>query len=502
MVKTDKESGVDRGGSIWTITRGASLFILGNIVSKVLLFVLNLILTRTLGATLYGIYAYANTIIGVVFIIVRMGAGESLHRFIPKYSNDPQRQKWIVALAYGTGLISSTVIAAGLFILAPAISKLTLDDPLLRDVMRILAVALPFMSVIYITNSVFRSLEKLEYQVAISNILKPVIKLLTVLAAVALGFSLLGIVAALLAGTVVLSIIAILFLYTMTDVHPTGTLSSGDYKEFYNFSIPMMLKDVGSNLYNRVDILMVGFFLTGSAVGIYRVSWIIASALLFPLAGINQLFPPIASKLYTNGNISELESVYSIVTRWIFTLVLFPSLVVLIYRNEILGMFGSQFPEGSLVLVFFTIAQLANSISGPCGKLLAMTDNQYLNVLNQWILGVSNIVLNYILIINFGIIGAGLATATVLASVNIIRMIEVWYIEDLFPYSWKFAKPLAAGLSSILVMLGLRVLLSGFQLMFVGAVIGGLTYLSMLYLFGFEDTDAKFYRNNIKGEYL
>lgn len=502
MKESDENRGVGEGESVWRISRGASMFFAGNVVVKVLLFLLNLVLTRTLGATLYGFYAYADTVVRSTFIIARFGTGETLQRFVPKHTEDPEKQNWIVALAYLSAVAMSVTLACVLFFVAPEISRLTLRDPLFRDTLRILAISLPFTIITNITNAVFRSLEKLEYQIVIANVLEPVIRLATVVIAVLLGFSLLGIVSALVIGLIIVSIVALSTLYSRTDIHPTGNRSAGEAREFYNFAIPMTVKDIGSNLYSRVDILMVGFLLASSAVGIYRVSVLFATILVLPLAGINQLFPPIASKLYSENKLEELESVYSLLTRWIFSLVLPAALATIIYSRQVLSIFGPEFQEGWLVLIFFTVAQFTNCTSGPCGKLLAMTDHQYLIMANRWLFGLSNVVLNYVFIQEFGLLGAGLATASVLGTINITRMAELWYTEGIFPYSRAFAKPIGAGLVGAVVMIGLSVAIPGFLQLPVGAVVGGTTYLVLMYLFGIEPEDVDFYRNNIQDQYL
>lgn len=488
----------EEGSSLRSIADGASLFFAGKVLSNGLGFIFNLILTRVLGATLYGIYTYANTITGFFVVFARLGTGKSLLRFIPSASDDPARQNWVAGLGYLTALLGSVVIGMMLFALAPVINAFTLEEPLLVDVLRILAIVLPFNTLSNLTNSVFRATEQLKYQIIVSNILKPTIRILAVLSAFALGYSLIGAVAALAIGGVLTFGIAISFLYSKTDIHPTGERSRGSFFEFYNFSLPLTLKDLGQKLYTRVDILMVGFFLSGSVVGVYRVSILLATLLTLPLSGINQLFPPIASRLYSNRKIDELESIYQIVTRWVFTAVIPVALVLTVYSSEILRIFGEEFTGDGLVLLFFAIAQLTNCAVGPSGLLLMMTNHQYLNLANQWVLGILNVILNYVFIIEFGFIGAAVATAGTLTTINIVRVIEVWYVEEITPYSKKYWKPVVAGLISIVIMFGWRLFLSGYTLLIVGGSTGTLVFVVVLFFLGIDQDDQEFYEENIR----
>jgi len=483
--------------SLRSITRGASLSIAGRILSNGLGFVINLLLTRGLDAGLYGIFAYGNTLMSIVSIFARLGSGKSILRFLPEYEETPALRNGVLGLAYLTALIASVVMGAVLYFVAPLVTEYTLDNPLLTDVLRILAIVLPFNTLSNLTNSVFRGLERLEYQIFLSSIVSPITRILFIGAALLLGYSLLGVVTAIAIGGVVVFGVALLVLFARTDLRPGLDQSYGQSREFYNFSLPLTLKDLGSFLYNRVDILMVGFFLAESSVGIYKIAIVISTMLVIPLGAFNQLFPPVASRLYSNDEMSELESVYSIVTRWTFTVALLPALGAILYRTEVLAIFGPEFTAGGWVLVLFALAQLTNCAVGPSGFMLMMTDHQYINLANQWTLGVLNAILNYVFILEFGLIGAAVATASVLAGINLLRVVEVWYTERLFPYSWKFWKPVGAAAGAGIVMAICQLFAAGFALLIIGGGSGALAFVGILYILGIEEDDREFFEGAI-----
>lgn len=495
-----ESSSTETADSLQSVTRGASLFFVGRILGNGLKFVLNAILTRGLGSGLFGVYAFAKTLISVFVVLSRAGTGKSILRYVPATEDDPERRNAVVGLAYLTVLVGSALIGVALYVIAPTISSLTLENPLLVDVLRIFAILLPFKSVMQLTNAVFRSIEKLELQVAVSDIAEPVTNIVVVSIALFLGYSLIGAVAALAIGAVLVCSVALSLVYVKTDIRPDiiTNRSSRETFEFYNYSIPLTLKDLGSILYTRVDILMVGFFLVESAVGIYQIAILVSSLLILPLQGFNQLFPPIASRLYTNNEFEELESMFRIVTRWTLTVAIPMALVTMVYPTELLRIFGPDFPAGGTVLILFTLAQLTNCAVGPSGFLLMMTDHQYLNMANQWTLGVMNIGLNYLLILEFGFIGAAVATASTLAFINVIRVIEVWHLEGFSPYSSKFWKPIAAGLASGAVMLGVERFLEGYPLLVAGTFGGGIVFVLLLIVFGIEQDDREFFEEVVR----
>ena len=475
-----------------SVTRGASLFIAGKGVNNALRFLINFLLTNGLGTTLYGIYALGNTIMTLSYALANLGTDQSVLRFVPEYEGDRTDQNRVLGLASLTSLAGGVLVAAVLYVLAPTITEVTLEDPLLTDVIRLFAAILPVNTLINIVKSLFKSLELPEYQVLLENIL-PAIRLVVVGVALFVGASVVGVVAAIVVGFVLSFGFAVVLAVSRTPIRPTLGSSTDEIIEFYDFSLPLTISQMGTVLQRRIDVLMVGFFLSGSAVGIYNLASVLSNFLLLPLTAFSQLFPPIASRLYANGDYEKLESLYTRVTRWAFTLALLPVLGLGLYTGEVLAMFGEDFPAGSAVLSLFVLGQLTNAAVGPSGYVLMMTGHQYLSLVNEWLLGVLNVALNYIFIIQFGFIGAAVATAGTLTAINLLRIAEVWYTERLFPYSWKFVKPVLASLAAGVVMYALRFVLADFWLLLGGGIAGAVVFTATLFVLGIEREDREFF---------
>lgn len=484
--------------SLQSISRGASIFVVGRVLRDALQFLFTAVLTRGLGSNLYGVFAYANTFVTIALVFTNLGSDKALLKYIPEYEDEGPKRRVMVGLAYLTSFVASFVVAAALFVLAPLITRYTIGDPMLTDVLRLFSLLLVFDTMVKVLNSTFRSLELLEYQVLVAQIVKPTVRLLAAAIALALGASFYGVMVSLVvAGGVVVGVALVLFL-TRISLRPSvrpSQATRADASEYYNFSIPLLLKDAGAIFRSRIDVLMVGFFLSSTAVGVYDVSVLIAGLLSLPLAAINQLFPPVAARLYTNGDLKELNEVFSIVTRWILTASLIVAVPALLYRTEILALFGEEFTMGAGVLVFFVVGRILSNAVGPSGYLLMVSEHQYVLLVNQWTFGVLNVIINYIFILEFGLIGAAFATAAVNGTVNIVKLVEIWYLEGMYPYSRAFFKPFAAAGGAAAVMYGVSLYASGAALLAIGTGLGLLSYGGVLWLLGIEQKDREFFRS-------
>lgn len=478
--------------SLFSLTHGAVVAIVGITAEQLLRFFTNWLLTQGLGPVAFGVFSFGKRVILTVRGFTNLGADVAILRFIPKYDDDPARQNRVLGFAYVTVLTINLLGAATLYTYAPEINALTLDESEFTDVFRVFAILLPFESFVFFFSNYFRSLELVEYQTYLLHVVRPVAWLVGVVIAFGLGFSGVGIVAsivlmmsAVFAGALVLSLVR-------TSPRPSFDLSGDEAVEFYNYSLPVTVSRVGMILSGRVDVLLIGFLLTATDAGVYEIVLLVTGLIRIPLLSFNQLLPSIASKLYSNDDYETLNLVYSTITRWIITLALFVGGAQLVYRNEVLGLFGAEYVRGTEILVLFVFSRLIGSAVGSTEWLLRMTDHQYLSAFNFWVLGVLNLGLSYYFILEYGLIGAALGTAGSYALSNIVRLLELWYLEDLFPFTWKYLKPLAAAVGATAAMFGLGLYVSGVESLVVGVLTGAIVYSALLLGFGVESEDRQF----------
>ena len=486
-----------RVGSLASISRGASLYTIGKVISDVGEFLLHLLVSRLLGAASYGLFAYGKTLAFTALLVTNLGSDESILKHLPQYKNEPRKRRFMLGLAWATSAGGGLIVSGALFLLAPIISDLTLSDPQFVSVLRLFAAVLFIDTLAALLYSTFRAVQLVEYEVLTKRILKPVLRVFGVGGVIAVGGSLYGVVTAMVVASVVTFAVAVLYFLRQVNIRPT-LRSPGDtrgtVREYYGYSLPLTAKEAGTVMQGRVDVLMVGFLLSSTAVGVYNVSVLVAGVLYVPLLAVNRLFPPVASRLYTERRRADLTAIYSVVTRWTLTASLLIAVVVVVFRVEILALFGTEFTAGTVVLTLFVVSQLWNCATGPSGYLLMMTDHQYVVMATEWLFGVANVVLNYVFIQAFGLVGAALASAGVLAARNVTKIAAVWYFERLHPYSSSFVKPLMAAVVAAAGALVVEATLSGVPAVAVGSVVAAGCYGIVLAVAGTEPVDREVYR--------
>ncbi|WP_080505989.1 oligosaccharide flippase family protein [Halorubrum distributum] len=471
-----------------SISSGSYWFLFGWAFKYIVGLLTQILLTNSLSTASYGVYAFIRKLIALSVGLFSGGSNTALNRFLSKYIDEPSKQDSILGLSLVFSVVGSALIGSSLYILAPVLSALTFTGELTVGYVRVVAVTIPLLSVVKTLSGAFRAMERIRMKILIEKIIRPGV-LFVVVGGIALFDPSLGrVVQGLFVASVATLALSVVLFVVYTDRVPSLSDSRSIVSDHFQYSFLMSLSHSSALLFRRIDIFMLSYLSVSTAVGVYNVSLLLSGTLLLPLAGFSQLFPPIASRLYEKADIDQLEKLYSIVTRWSIILTSAGFVGLMIYRTDLLSIFGSDYTAGGKILFVLAVGQLVNSAAGPADHLLAMTDHRYVLLANQMSMGISNIILNYLLFIKYGPIGAAVATALVFAALNIARVVEIYVLEGIFPYDSSYLKFFPALCLGGFSMFSVQSLLAT-PLSYVGIPLGLLVYLVSLYMFGLEQVD-------------
>lgn len=198
------------------------------------------------------------------------------------------------------------------------------------------------------------------------------------------------------------------------------------------FSFPLVFSSLALWVSMYVDRIMIKSFMTLDDVGIYATGFKIASSISVILIGLNTSFTPLIFKNYKKKN-TPIE--ISIMFRTVVAASVIVYLIISLFSDIILKIFTTElyFKSGE-PLVFLIPAVLISGLQffAP-GISIAKKTHYFIYV---FVLGgLLNTILNYILIPQFGILGA--AISTLLGNLSIFMMLMIlsqrlYYV----PHKW------------------------------------------------------------------
>lgn len=189
---------------------------------------------------------------------------------------------------------------------------------------------------------------------------------------------------------------------------------------------PMLFSGLLLYLLNWTDVIMLGIMTNEEQVGVYNIAYKISSVGFLVIISISTIITPKIAELYGNGNLKELKKLVHTSTRLISILTIPLVLLLVIGSESILSFFGENVIVGSPTLIIVSVGVLFSAMAGNVDQILNMTNNQIvlrnITIFSFFI----NIIFNYILIPNYGIIGAAIAS---LISNVFINSVCIYYIK-------------------------------------------------------------------------
>ncbi|NPE27410.1 flippase [Methanococcoides sp. SA1] len=233
-----------------------------------------------------------------------------------------------------------------------------------------------------------------------------IVRILVQIGAVFLGYGAAGLAGGFVAGMLVGNLLRFRYL----DLR-LSRFGWKHVKSLSSYSFWVYLTSGGSVIFTYADTIIIGYYLTNSDVGIYRIAMqLTAISILIPNALYSSVWPRV-SKWSHNNNIEKIESIFS--QTFTYSLILAVPLFFggFILSNKLLSLiYAPEYAKGSFVFVIFLLMQIF--------KIAQMSCNNFLNAMGfpnesfkvTAVASSANIVLNIILIPLIGIEGAAIAT--------------------------------------------------------------------------------------------
>jgi len=184
---------------------------------------------------------------------------------------------------------------------------------------------------------------------------------------------------------------------------------------------------------SHIAILVLGFYVDAAEIGVFSVALRIAGLLSFFLLSANAILAPNIAILYNKNEHEQLQKMVTKSARIILLLSFPVTLILIIFGDFILSIFGKEFVAGYKILIILSIGQLFNAAMGSVGLLLTMTRHEHDMLWGVLIGFVINATLNMFLIPLYGAIGAAISTTIYTLLWNVIIAILVFKRIDIIP---------------------------------------------------------------------
>jgi O-antigen/teichoic acid export membrane protein len=441
-------SKVSRQAVVVLLSRGASyLLALGSTI----------LLSRLLGTAGLGQFRLGSVVVQLLSIFCLLGLDAALVRYLPVLeTRGGNGSRTLLARSGRVVIAISLTLSVALLLGAPALATYYFHSLEMTNVLRVFTLQLPVLVLFRFLSSAVTAAKRVDFAAKITNILSPAI-FLALLALI--GFvhpGLYGTVAARILAQLAAVLCLVLFLMRRYPKVPKiEPVAANIFGEYLRLSLPLFFIGVGYQVLHQMDTIMLGHFASESDVGVYSVALKVSSFVLIGFGIVLPIVAPLFSQFSETRDNELTEALFRTVTRWMCYSALIIFACIAIFRVELLHLFGKGFIAGATALLILAAGNLANAASGPTGILLTMTGKQKWELANAISMVAFNFLLNLVLIPTMGLIGAAIATAVSIATVNAVKLVQVYMLFGLQAYNLKYLKGIfaigGAGLIAYLV---------------------------------------------------
>lgn len=450
--------------SLRKIAKGAGITFIGTMVGMFFGFFTRIVIARFLGPRDYGLFSLGDAALSIAMTLSMIGLATGIVRFVSFYKGqgDEGRIKGTIFSSLKVGLPLGLISTGVLFFGAEWISVNLFHELNLMPILRIFSIAVPFLILAQILLSVTVGFQDMKYNVYVRDLFQNIFRLPVIVILLVLGFGVLGAAVGWVIAIIAMPFLAFYFLEKKVfPIFNTKIKSVPIGRELFSYSWPLIFVTVSAMMMKWIDTIMLGYFCTPYEVGIYNAISPVARLMIVVFGSFAGIFMPVISGLYSKGLHEELRKTYSVVTKWIFSIVFPVFLLMFLFSRQVIEiLFGAEYVSGALGLSLLAFAYLISSIVGLAERVISVVGRTKI-IMGCMLAGACvNFVLNLYWIPIYGINGAALATTLSLVFTASLLFIVAYWLTKINPFNLSYFKPVfSATLACIIVYPATRLLL-------------------------------------------
>lgn len=395
-------------------------------------------ITITFGASVFGLFSIAISIFMIVSVIGRLGLDINLVKFysIPENFNESGLFYKILIKAF----LLSSLLSLIIYLFRENLTNdlFSKPKPELIPYLNWILLSIPLWVITLICASISRARKNIKWFSFISLVSRFLFSVVVLLGLLLINKEPIIIAQAHFYGILITMFIAII--YAMRELNGFKLSTSSNSWHYIKESLPMMLSSSILILLGWMDTFIMGVYETDENVGIYNVCIKIATLTTFTLLAINSILAPKIAKYYNENNSQKYKKLIQFSTKLNFIISLVIIGVTLIFNKFLLGVFGDEFTNATVILFILCCGQMINSFSGSVGIILQMIGEQKVHQNFVLIALGINLILTVTLTPIYGGIGAALATVFSMAFWNLGSAIYLKRKLNIISYYNPFTK--------------------------------------------------------------
>ena len=430
-------------GDYRSILSGTSQNIAGLAIAGVAQFVANVLISRTLGESSFGVVTVLTQAMFVLSFATRFGmdmavlrdvaidAGERRHGRIRMHVG---RATWI-ALGVSSGIALLMVVFSGAFL-----DLFSVNEEFRPGMAAAAAVALPGLALTNVWLSATRGLKIMRYTLYLFWAGQPILWIVLMLGLWLFEQSARMAVLAYSLSWLVVALPSWWFWRKESRGWEREPLQRGAMAALLRYAGPRAPAALFTQLLFWTDLFVLTRYASQAEVGVYSAALRSGQVLLLLLTSVALMFSPFVADLHNRGETQRLDGLYKTLTRWTLVATMPVFLLLAIAPSGVLEIFGAEFAGGETALLILILGQFINVATGSVGFVLIMVGRTGWDLVVQGGSLAMNLGLAFWLAPRYGMEGAAIANAATFAASKWWRLALVRRYVGIWPYDRQYLR--------------------------------------------------------------
>ena len=418
------------------LKRGAILNALAMLASNFRA-IFTLLIARLLGPAALGIFSVAWATTDLVSKIGIWGLDDATTAFVARAEAVGHRLR-SRALFHLALIVAVTLSAVVCFLSTFAIRRFggrLRMEPEMISALAVILWALPGIALYRISTSVSRGMKVMKHDIFSRGLTEPFATTIAFLIALGIGFSTFAPELAAIIGSFAAGIIAFVFASRLFRGLPASEAAGvrSEARELLYYTLPIGADQFLNAFIWRLDLLILGWFVdrapgvTLTTLGVYGAVVGLANGLRRVSQPFTPIFAPVVAGMTATGEHQQAAATYARLLQWMLWILL-PFVAVMILAGQtILLVFGPAFQQGGQWLGIVAIACATNAFVN-LGETVIMVQRPGLNLLNSLITCAVGSSVTFLLISQFGALGAAFGILVTYVLQGAIRTIILRFV--------------------------------------------------------------------------
>ena len=451
------------------------------------------ILTKTLGAESYGIWAQIMVTVSLLMPLALLQLGLAMVRFLAAEKNEKKIGKGFCSI-FAAASLTAFSLSLLIFILAEPFAVAVFGGADATYFVRLAAFLILLVTLDQIIIEYFVAFRQME-RYAVFMILQTIGEIALIGYLVLSGYGLFGAIISLLVVKAIL--FATGFLLVGREIRITKP-SISVIKPYLAFSLPLLPYSLCQWVVNMGDRYVIGYFIGIEAVGIYSASYALGSLIAFSFAPLSPVLFPAITNLYENNKIQEVKTHLKYSFKF-FLMFAVPSLfgLSILSKSLLKTLTTSEFIGGHIIVPIVALGMIFFICSSICTQvLMVFKETKKVALINGFSASI-NMIMNIILVPLIGIMGAAIATL-ITFMVHLFVMSNLSFKKLSFDVDLKFIMKSTVS-SGVMGLIILKLNPIGAADILISIAVGAIVYFTVLVILkGFTREEYVFLKSIVR----